>query len=443
MATSPASGGGGRRGDESGGGSEGGRRRSGSGGGGSTRGAVAARRNRRRRSGRQALVGVADGGPADLAGVRARRYAVFHLPAAGAARGASRGREGARGAGAVGAGDGRSAYRRSLGAKLAEIDSLLAAIVVQPSGVVDACLRVELTKPWDEADFASRFPSGKAARARGDAACWLPAIGHGSCRRLRTTVRVGRLVSCPATLAADLIESAGRSAAACARSRSARRAQRRGSGGDASCWSQSSCSRAAIIWWKAKRRRCATPWRCSWGVMRRPWQLSAPLGRQFFRRAARGAGAQRVAAMAGDDDSVRGSLKRRDDDRRADPIARAGRTMAGRCSSGFPRCSRGWPRSARHGEVDKQAVCGRTCRRRGAQFADGRRAVAHAAGAAARPLPAARRRAIRQPGCRRAVGEVTTLTFPKESLQRALELLAAGHRRGDRDRRQRVAGRRA
>ncbi|MBA3480985.1 MAG: hypothetical protein H0T51_04125, partial [Pirellulales bacterium] len=91
-----------------------------------------------------------------------------------------------------------------LNAELAEIDSLLVAVIVTPDGKLDASLRAEFLASVTDDKLASSFPSGESTK-------------HGE-----TTYRVvnnrayiispsddNTLIVCPASLAAELIDTAG------------------------------------------------------------------------------------------------------------------------------------------------------------------------------------------------------------------------------------------
>lgn len=99
--------------------------------------------------------------------------------------------------------------RAATGAELTEIDAVLVSIVEGVDGKLDACLRVELVKPWDDAELARRFPNGREAklgksfvRIVDDRARWLADQAS----------RPGHtLVVCPQAIASELIDSGGES----------------------------------------------------------------------------------------------------------------------------------------------------------------------------------------------------------------------------------------
>ena len=89
-------------------------------------------------------------------------------------------------------------------ADFAEVESVLVGVVPNKAAELDASLRVTLRAPWTAAELAQRLPSGRDAihaeqpyRVVGDRAYFLPQADA------RT------LVVCPAELAAELIDSAG------------------------------------------------------------------------------------------------------------------------------------------------------------------------------------------------------------------------------------------
>jgi hypothetical protein len=93
-----------------------------------------------------------------------------------------------------------------LSAELSEVDSLLIAVVVGGDGALDACIRAKFHAPWSETDLAARIPNGSpetinshSYRRAGDRAYFLPARGD----------RPQWLVVCPASMAPELIESGG------------------------------------------------------------------------------------------------------------------------------------------------------------------------------------------------------------------------------------------
>ena len=95
-----------------------------------------------------------------------------------------------------------------VGAKFAEIDAVLVSIVVSRDRSLDACLRVEMHGPWDDAELARRQPDaqtlesgGLAYLAAGDRAWFLAPSASGGASRT--------LVCCPVEMADKLIESDG------------------------------------------------------------------------------------------------------------------------------------------------------------------------------------------------------------------------------------------
>ena len=94
--------------------------------------------------------------------------------------------------------------RTLVGAELAELDAVTLAIVVAEGGNLAACIRVELVKSWDENELAERFPNGRTVgrddlhRMVDDWSYLLPKSSSG-----RT------LVVCPTELASELVESEG------------------------------------------------------------------------------------------------------------------------------------------------------------------------------------------------------------------------------------------
>jgi hypothetical protein len=94
--------------------------------------------------------------------------------------------------------------RTLIGAELAELDAVTFAVVVVEGGKLTVCIRVELVEPWDENELAGRLPDGRS-------------VGRGELHRLvddwsylMPKASLGRtLVVCPAELANELVESAG------------------------------------------------------------------------------------------------------------------------------------------------------------------------------------------------------------------------------------------
>ena len=92
----------------------------------------------------------------------------------------------------------------ALGAELADIESLLVAIVVSADGKLDACLRAQLILPVTDDALATRFPSSKlnthgerSYHVAGDRAYFIPQSDQHA------------IVACRANLAAELIDSGG------------------------------------------------------------------------------------------------------------------------------------------------------------------------------------------------------------------------------------------
>jgi hypothetical protein len=102
----------------------------------------------------------------------------------------------------------RAQFEDLAGVKLDEIDAALISLVVARDGSIDASLRAEPVASWDEAELARRLPSGRAERqdersyvVDGKRA-WFLAPGAGVGSR-------GVLVACPASLVKELIASEG------------------------------------------------------------------------------------------------------------------------------------------------------------------------------------------------------------------------------------------
>jgi hypothetical protein len=101
--------------------------------------------------------------------------------------------------------------REALGAELSDVESLLISVVVDGAGKLDAGLRAELGAKWTDDDLAARFPDGSRATLGhqtylvvGDRAYFLPKPAVGKSQWL---------VVCPAELATELIKTAGESPA--------------------------------------------------------------------------------------------------------------------------------------------------------------------------------------------------------------------------------------
>jgi len=95
-----------------------------------------------------------------------------------------------------------SRLRESLGSEPAEVNSLLTAIVVGPQGQLDASLRAELIESVDTANLARRFPRAQQAKHRN-----APYLLIGD--RAIVTIAPTTIINCPSQLAAELIDSAG------------------------------------------------------------------------------------------------------------------------------------------------------------------------------------------------------------------------------------------
>lgn len=92
----------------------------------------------------------------------------------------------------------------ALNAKLADVESLLVAIIVAADGKLDACLRAKLIAPMTEDALAARFPTGQLNEygeysylTVGDRAYFIPPSDQHT------------IIACPASLAAELIDSGG------------------------------------------------------------------------------------------------------------------------------------------------------------------------------------------------------------------------------------------
>jgi hypothetical protein len=96
------------------------------------------------------------------------------------------------------------------GAALNELDAVLASIIPAADRGFDVCLRVRLASPWNEAELASRLPDGNDAdfggqqyRVVAERAYFLPSSNDSENSAGST------LVICPAAMAEELIDSAG------------------------------------------------------------------------------------------------------------------------------------------------------------------------------------------------------------------------------------------
>jgi hypothetical protein len=149
------------------------------------------------------------GSPLSLAYVPAGTPLLIHLRPATLLRHA----EGERIAAALGPW-GRQAVERLeslVGAPLAEIDALLLAVVVGPGGDLDAALRATPIDRWDDEQLARRFPGSQPARHGErsfrqwrDRALWLAAPP-----RSADSSAPRALVACPLSLVDQLIDTAG------------------------------------------------------------------------------------------------------------------------------------------------------------------------------------------------------------------------------------------
>jgi len=94
------------------------------------------------------------------------------------------------------------------GAKLNEMDVALVSLVVARDGSIDATLRVQLLVPWDEAELTRRFPQareetqGEYSLLTDGKRAWFLAPGDGGSPR-------DALVACPESLVAELMASEG------------------------------------------------------------------------------------------------------------------------------------------------------------------------------------------------------------------------------------------
>ncbi len=147
-----------------------------------------------------------EGQPIPLAYVPAGTQCLVHLrPAALAAH-----PEGEKALAALGPwGAGAVAQLESLtGASLAEINAVLVSVVVARDGSLDACLKVMLLEPWSDAELARRRSDarphdsdGRAYLADGDRAWFLAPAVEGNASR--------PLIVCPAAMVEELIQSEG------------------------------------------------------------------------------------------------------------------------------------------------------------------------------------------------------------------------------------------
>jgi hypothetical protein len=94
------------------------------------------------------------------------------------------------------------------GAKLDEIDAALVSIIVARDGSIDATLRIQPIVPWDEGELSRRFPQARE-QTQGEQSylvdgkrAWFLASGDGIGTR-------GVLVACPVSLVEELLESGG------------------------------------------------------------------------------------------------------------------------------------------------------------------------------------------------------------------------------------------
>jgi hypothetical protein len=101
----------------------------------------------------------------------------------------------------------RAQFETLAGAKLEEVDAVLVSLVVR-EGSLDASVRFELAAPWDEAELARRFPSARE-QTLGDRMylvdgkrAWFLAPRDGDGMRVA-------LVACPTSLVDELISSEG------------------------------------------------------------------------------------------------------------------------------------------------------------------------------------------------------------------------------------------
>ncbi|MCG8448843.1 MAG: hypothetical protein MI725_04575 [Pirellulales bacterium] len=97
---------------------------------------------------------------------------------------------------------------RATGAKLSEIRALTAALYLADDGGLQCSLRLELAKSWNEAQWEERLPNGEKQNQRGQMifaaqgrACYLPTAGDDKL-----------LVSCPLSSLDDLLEQGDKAA---------------------------------------------------------------------------------------------------------------------------------------------------------------------------------------------------------------------------------------
>ncbi len=101
------------------------------------------------------------------------------------------------------------AMRSLTGAEFAELDTALVAILVDDRGELTTSVRAQLFEPWDDAELARRWPDAamrqhgeQAYHVAGERAVFLPP--DADAQRGRT------LVACPAALVEELLDSAGK-----------------------------------------------------------------------------------------------------------------------------------------------------------------------------------------------------------------------------------------
>jgi hypothetical protein len=102
----------------------------------------------------------------------------------------------------------RAGFETLAGANLEEIDAALVSLVVARDGSIDASLRIEPATPWDDAEMAKQFPAAREQRrgeqsyfVDGERAWFLAAAKGAASERM--------LVACPAAVVEELIESEG------------------------------------------------------------------------------------------------------------------------------------------------------------------------------------------------------------------------------------------
>ena len=306
-------------------------------------------------------------------------------------------------------------------AKIPEIDNVLAAVVVLPGGALDVCLRIQMMEWWDDAELLRRFPDAQAQKQGaqtlitvGDRAWFVPRGTEEAPNRT--------LVACPAVLAAELMESAGEPPLL------ARDME--------SLVAQSDADRVATIVLAPKFLLAggnhliegdAAPLRDALAVLAgrdaTAVSLSAHLSDSCFveLRAApaltvspRYLATTMLARLKAAGQTIEGQIK-------ANAWPEYGRVVLKR----FPAMFRRLAESARHAEADKQAVVRAYLPSvAGHNLLMGAELLLTQAGAAAggavRPAPT-----VEPPKTiAERLAATATLTFPKESLQRALELLS-------------------